>query len=140
MLRSKGKNILFDEKGVFGRVCRHEYPKGFLNVSFLAYTVFTVYLPNCLCMCTNCLYMCTNLNFYCCSHPKLLIVFFNRIAYSMFEVQHSLSSSASYVDLKITYDLSCTLEAHLQVSIIIWRCSSLTVLYSIYCTTVSTVQ
>ena len=32
MLRSKGKNKLFDEKGVFGRVCRHEYPKGFLSI------------------------------------------------------------------------------------------------------------
>ncbi|XP_028416218.1 uncharacterized protein LOC114540132 [Dendronephthya gigantea] len=32
MLRSKGRNKLFDEKGVFGRVCRHEYPKGFINM------------------------------------------------------------------------------------------------------------
>ena len=31
MLRSKGRNKLFDEKGVFGRVCRHEYPKGFIS-------------------------------------------------------------------------------------------------------------
>lgn len=33
-LRSKGKNKLFDEKGVFGRVCRHDYPKGFLNLKY----------------------------------------------------------------------------------------------------------
>ena len=32
MLRSKGRNNLFDEKGVFGRVCRHEYPKGFISI------------------------------------------------------------------------------------------------------------
>ena len=32
MLRSKGRNNLFDEKGVFGRVCRHEYPKGFFSI------------------------------------------------------------------------------------------------------------
>jgi hypothetical protein len=32
MLRSKGRNKLFDEKGVFGRVCRHEYPKGFVSI------------------------------------------------------------------------------------------------------------
>jgi hypothetical protein len=31
-LRSKGKNKLFDEKGVFGRVCRHDFPKGFHNI------------------------------------------------------------------------------------------------------------
>ena len=32
MLKSKGRNKLFDEKGVFGRVCRHEYPKGFISI------------------------------------------------------------------------------------------------------------
>ena len=32
MLRSKGRNKLFDEKGVFGRVCKHEYPKGFISI------------------------------------------------------------------------------------------------------------
>lgn len=32
MLRLKGKNKLFDEKGVFGRVCRHEFPKGFISI------------------------------------------------------------------------------------------------------------
>ena len=32
MLRSKGRNKLFDEKGVFGRICRHEYPKGFISI------------------------------------------------------------------------------------------------------------
>ena len=32
MLRSKGKNKLLDEKGVFGRICRHEYPKGFISI------------------------------------------------------------------------------------------------------------
>jgi hypothetical protein len=32
MMRSKGKNKLYDEKGVFGRVCRHNYPKGFLDI------------------------------------------------------------------------------------------------------------
>ena len=31
-LRSKGKNQLFDEKGVFGRVCRHDFPKSLLSV------------------------------------------------------------------------------------------------------------
>ena len=32
MLRSKGINKLFNEKGVFGRVCRHKYPKGFISM------------------------------------------------------------------------------------------------------------
>ena len=32
MIQSKGKNKLYDEKGVFGRVCRHNYPKGFMDV------------------------------------------------------------------------------------------------------------
>jgi hypothetical protein len=32
MIRSKGKNKLYDEKGVFGRVCRHDYPKGFIDI------------------------------------------------------------------------------------------------------------
>ncbi|XP_027035703.1 uncharacterized protein LOC113664303, partial [Pocillopora damicornis] len=31
-IRSKGKNKLFDEKGVFGRVCRHDFPKGFHSI------------------------------------------------------------------------------------------------------------
>eukprot|EP00112_Aurelia_sp_Birch-Aquarium-sp1_P007292 Seg1794.4 transcript_id=Seg1794.4/GoldUCD/mRNA.D3Y31 product="hypothetical protein" protein_id=Seg1794.4/GoldUCD/D3Y31 len=31
-LRSKGRNKLFEEKGVFGRVCRHDYPRGFFSV------------------------------------------------------------------------------------------------------------
>ena len=31
-LRSKGKNCLFDEKGVFGRVCRHDFPKSLLSI------------------------------------------------------------------------------------------------------------
>jgi len=31
-LRSKGRNKVFDEKGVFGRVCRHDFPKGFINL------------------------------------------------------------------------------------------------------------
>ncbi|XP_068758181.1 uncharacterized protein [Montipora capricornis] len=31
-LRSKGKNRLFDEKGVFGRVCRHDFPKSLLSI------------------------------------------------------------------------------------------------------------
>lgn len=31
-LRSKGKNWLFDEKGVFGRACRHDFPKSLLNI------------------------------------------------------------------------------------------------------------
>ena len=32
MIRSKGKNKLYDEKGVFGRVCRHDVPQGFLDI------------------------------------------------------------------------------------------------------------
>ena len=32
MLRSKGRNKLLDEKEVFGQVCRHEYPKGFISI------------------------------------------------------------------------------------------------------------
>ncbi|XP_068699772.1 uncharacterized protein [Montipora foliosa] len=31
-LRSKGKDRLFDEKGVFGRVCRHDFPKSLLSI------------------------------------------------------------------------------------------------------------
>lgn len=30
-LRGKGKSRLFDEKGVFGRVSRHDFPKSLLN-------------------------------------------------------------------------------------------------------------
>ena len=30
--RSKGKNQLFDEKGVFDRVCRQDFPNSLLNV------------------------------------------------------------------------------------------------------------
>lgn len=33
-LRSKGKNNLFDEKGVFGRVCRHDFPKSLLSIKY----------------------------------------------------------------------------------------------------------
>ena len=31
-LRSKGKNKLFDKKEVFGRVCRHDFPKSLLSI------------------------------------------------------------------------------------------------------------
>lgn len=31
-LRSKERNRLFEEKGVFGRVCRHDFPKSLLNI------------------------------------------------------------------------------------------------------------
>jgi hypothetical protein len=33
-LRSKGRNKLLDEKAIFGRVCRHDFPKGFLNIKY----------------------------------------------------------------------------------------------------------
>lgn len=33
-IRSKGKNKPFDEKGVFGRVCRHNFPKGFISIKY----------------------------------------------------------------------------------------------------------
>ncbi|KAK3716896.1 hypothetical protein QZH41_017010 [Actinostola sp. cb2023] len=42
-LRSKGKNKLLDEKGIFGRVCRHDFPKGFLSIKHgerIAYSVY----------------------------------------------------------------------------------------------------
>ncbi|XP_046863813.1 uncharacterized protein LOC124457641 isoform X3 [Xenia sp. Carnegie-2017] len=45
MIRSKGRNKLFDEKGVFGCVCRHDYPKGFMNIKHgerIGYSVFSV--------------------------------------------------------------------------------------------------
>ncbi|XP_028412906.1 uncharacterized protein LOC114535788 [Dendronephthya gigantea] len=42
-LRSKGKNDLFDEKGVFGRVCRHDFPKGFLNIKHGERISYSVY-------------------------------------------------------------------------------------------------
>ena len=46
-LRSKGKNKLFDEKGVFGRVCRHDFPKGFHNIKHgERYGVCKYILPN----------------------------------------------------------------------------------------------
>ena len=32
MIQSKGKNKLYDEKGLFGRVCRHDVPQGFLDI------------------------------------------------------------------------------------------------------------
>ena len=32
MIRSKGKNKLYDEKGVFGHVCRHDVPQAFLDI------------------------------------------------------------------------------------------------------------
>lgn len=31
-LRSKGKNRLFDEKGILGRVCRYDFPKSLLSI------------------------------------------------------------------------------------------------------------
>ena len=31
-LRSKGRNQLFDEKGVFARVCRHDFPKSLMSI------------------------------------------------------------------------------------------------------------
>ncbi|XP_028411851.1 uncharacterized protein LOC114534588 [Dendronephthya gigantea] len=74
MLRSKGRNKLYDEKGVFGRVCRHDFPKGFLNIK----------------------------------HGE-------RIAYSVYELQRLLDNyDGTSVDVKITYDIACTLEAHLK--------------------------
>ncbi|XP_046861239.1 uncharacterized protein LOC124454475 isoform X2 [Xenia sp. Carnegie-2017] len=45
MIRSKVRNKLFDEKGVFGCVCRHDYPKGFMNIKHgerIGYSVFSV--------------------------------------------------------------------------------------------------
>ena len=57
MLRSKGRNNLFDEKGVFGRVCRHEYPKGFISIKHgerLDVIMCSVYLY---CICTSVYYM-----------------------------------------------------------------------------------
>lgn len=42
-LRSKGKNKLFYEKGVFGRVCRHDFPKGFLNIKHGERISYSVY-------------------------------------------------------------------------------------------------
>ncbi|KAK3731623.1 hypothetical protein QZH41_015887, partial [Actinostola sp. cb2023] len=42
-LRSKGKNRIFEEKGVFGRVCRHDYPKGFLNLKYGERISYSVY-------------------------------------------------------------------------------------------------
>ncbi|XP_028519375.1 uncharacterized protein LOC110253726 isoform X2 [Exaiptasia diaphana] len=44
-LRSKGKNQLFDEKGVFGRVCRHDFPKGFVNLKYgerISYSIYEI--------------------------------------------------------------------------------------------------
>ncbi|XP_028416359.1 uncharacterized protein LOC114540363 [Dendronephthya gigantea] len=74
MLRSKGKNKLYDEKGVFGRVCRHGFPKGFLSIK----------------------------------HGE-------RIAYSVYEVERLLSKhNGTAVNIKVTYDIACTLEAHLK--------------------------
>ncbi|XP_028411455.1 uncharacterized protein LOC114534011 isoform X3 [Dendronephthya gigantea] len=73
MLRSKGRNKLFDEKGVFGRVCRHEYPRGFMSIK----------------------------------HGE-------RIAYSVYEVKKLLCHYDEDTDVKIMYDIACTLSAHLK--------------------------
>lgn len=34
VLRSKGKNRFFDEKGVFGRVCRYDFLKSLLSIKY----------------------------------------------------------------------------------------------------------
>ncbi|XP_028403401.1 uncharacterized protein LOC114526098 [Dendronephthya gigantea] len=73
MLRSKGKNKLFDEKGVFGRVCRHEYPKGFISIK----------------------------------HGE-------RISYSVYEVERMLCNSGDTIDVRVMYDIGCTLSSHLK--------------------------
>eukprot|EP00794_Sanderia_malayensis_P002168 gene2168-2462_t len=42
-LRSKGKNDRYDEKAVFGRTCRHGFPKGFISLKHgecIAYAVY----------------------------------------------------------------------------------------------------
>ncbi|XP_065071580.1 uncharacterized protein LOC135696194 isoform X2 [Rhopilema esculentum] len=42
-LRSKGKNKRYDEKAVFGRICRHGFPKGFISLKHgerIAYAVY----------------------------------------------------------------------------------------------------
>ena len=31
-IRSKGRNERYDEKAVFGRICRHGFPKGFISL------------------------------------------------------------------------------------------------------------
>ncbi|XP_028392622.1 uncharacterized protein LOC114517161 [Dendronephthya gigantea] len=73
MLRSKGKNRLYDEKGVFGRVCRHDYPKGFINIK----------------------------------HGE-------RIAYSVHELERVIRTSDENCKIRMTYDIACTLVAHLK--------------------------
>ncbi|XP_028414296.1 uncharacterized protein LOC114537451 [Dendronephthya gigantea] len=42
-IRSKGKNKLFDEKGVFGRVCRHDFPKSLLSIKHGERISYAVY-------------------------------------------------------------------------------------------------
>ncbi|XP_028416463.1 uncharacterized protein LOC114540544 [Dendronephthya gigantea] len=73
MLRSKGRNKLYDVKGVFGRVCRHDYPKAFMDIK----------------------------------HGE-------RIAYSVFSIQHLLDNSNENCTIKVMYDIACTLNAHLK--------------------------
>ncbi|XP_078353471.1 uncharacterized protein LOC144638149 isoform X2 [Oculina patagonica] len=44
-LRSKGKNKLFDEKVVFGSVCRHDFPKSFISIKHgerISYSVYEI--------------------------------------------------------------------------------------------------
>lgn len=42
-LRNKGKNRLFDEKGIFSRVCRHDFPKSLLSIKHGERISYSVY-------------------------------------------------------------------------------------------------
>ncbi|XP_028417977.1 uncharacterized protein LOC114542684 isoform X2 [Dendronephthya gigantea] len=42
-LRSKGRNQLFDEKGVFARVCRHDFPKSLMSIKHGERISYSVY-------------------------------------------------------------------------------------------------
>ncbi|KAL9977943.1 hypothetical protein ACROYT_G015409 [Oculina patagonica] len=44
-MRSKGKNKFFDEKGVFGSVCRHDFLKSFISIKHgerISYSVYEI--------------------------------------------------------------------------------------------------
>ena len=48
-------------------------------------------------------------------HVVMKYLYF-RIAYSVYEIQRLLSNCDEYADVKIMYDIGCTLSAHLKVS------------------------
>jgi hypothetical protein len=76
-----------------------------------------LYVQYCTCTFENCTYL---------QNEKILLTyltcFLYRIAYSVYEVERLLDKyRETNVAVKVTYDIACTLEAHLKV---LWNCDS----------------